>query len=272
MGTTDRFKSTSTPVRKVYYEKSRIRSASFDRHPSTAIHPRAALFLLRSIEIFRQLGLDEVMTRESASNFDLDAGMVVVEKLVGGKTLMSMQESDPKEVAKVNPCIRLWLTQNMFEPLLRNCAKDLGAEQSFSQDIVHYEQQAAGVIVVVQDLDTKQYKKYNTDYLVACDGNRSATREKEGIEWRGTEFWRTIYRSTSKLICDRTSAPGLSMESRTSTIPSSAQVSALKAVDNVSFSSLSGQRDEMASLPTRFPSVKPNNSFTMHPASTTRLT
>ncbi|KAF4552361.1 FAD-binding domain-containing protein 48 [Elsinoe fawcettii] len=162
-----------------------IKSASFDRHPSTAIHPRAALFLLKSIEIFRQLGLDETMTRESASNFDLDAGMIIVEKLVGGKTLMSMQESDPKEVAKVSPVQRLWLTQNMFEPLLREKAKDYGAEQFFGQTVVHYEEVEDGVIVVVQDLETKGYKKYKTKYLVASDGNRSATREKEGIEWRG---------------------------------------------------------------------------------------
>ncbi|TKX22759.1 FAD-binding domain-containing protein 24 [Elsinoe australis] len=162
-----------------------IKSASFDRHPSTAIHPRAALFLLKSIEIFRQLGLDEIMTKESASNFDLDAGMIIVEKLVGGKTLMSMQESDPNEVAKVSPVQRLWLTQNMFEPLLRQRAKDYGAEQFFGQTIVHYEEVEDGVIVVVQDTETKKLKKYKTNFLVASDGNRSATRAKEDIEWRG---------------------------------------------------------------------------------------
>ncbi|PNP73220.1 hypothetical protein FNYG_13445 [Fusarium nygamai] len=127
-----------------------IKSVSFDRHPSTAIHPRAALFLLRSVEIFRQLGLEDELRSESASNFDLDAGMIIVEKLVGGKVLASMQESDPAEVAKASPSRRLWLTQNMFEPLLRRRAK-----------------------------------KFKTKYLVSCDGNRSATRRKEGIEWQG---------------------------------------------------------------------------------------
>ncbi|SCV36754.1 related to phenol 2-monooxygenase [Fusarium fujikuroi] len=162
-----------------------IKSVSFDRHPSTAIHPRAALFLLRSVEIFRQLGLEDELRSESASNFDLDAGMIIVEKLVGGKVLASMQESDPAEVAKASPSRRLWLTQNMFEPLLRKRAKEFGAAQEFSETVVHYEELSDGVLVVVQNVQSKTYRKFKSKYLVSCDGNRSATRRKEGIEWQG---------------------------------------------------------------------------------------
>ncbi|CAI4220158.1 unnamed protein product [Parascedosporium putredinis] len=162
-----------------------IKSVSFDRHPSTAIHPRAALFLLRSVEIFRQLGLEDHLRENSALNFDLDAGMLIVEKLVGGKVIASLQESDPARVAEVTPSNRLWLTQNMFEPLLRASAQGSGATQEFKQAVVHYEEGDDGVLVVVQDLETGAYRKFKTQYLVACDGNRSATRAKEGIAWGG---------------------------------------------------------------------------------------
>ncbi|KAH7136762.1 FAD binding domain-containing protein [Dactylonectria estremocensis] len=162
-----------------------IKSVSFDRHPSTAIHPRAALFLLRSVEIYRQLGLEDHLRKNSALNFDLDAGMVVVEKLVGGKTLMNLQQSDPAQVAKVTPSQRLWLTQNMFEPLLRESAKAFGAIQEFSEAVVHYEEQKDGVVVVVQNVQSKKLRKLKAKYLVSCDGNRSATRRKEDIEWNG---------------------------------------------------------------------------------------
>ncbi|KAH8663231.1 FAD binding domain-containing protein [Ilyonectria robusta] len=162
-----------------------VKSLSLDRHPSTAIHPRAALFLLRTVEIFRQLGLEEHLLENSALNFDLDAGMVIIEKLVGGKVLHRMQESDPNEVAKVSPSKRLWLTQNMFEPLLRESAKTFGAVQEFSETVVHYEESDDDVVVVVQNVATKKYRKFKTSYLVSCDGNRSATRKKEGIKWDG---------------------------------------------------------------------------------------
>ncbi|KAG9659481.1 hypothetical protein KCU64_g3827, partial [Aureobasidium melanogenum] len=161
-----------------------IRSVSFDRHPSTAIHPRAALFLLRTVEVLRQLGLEELFIKESQSNFDLDAGMLVVEKLYKGKTIASFQESDPAEVAKVTPSVRLWLTQNMFEPLLRQRAFDYGAEQRFNQTVVHYEETVDRLLVVVKD-ETGMLRKYKTQYLVSSDGNRSATRKKEGIDWSG---------------------------------------------------------------------------------------
>ena len=166
-------------------DRKRIHSVSFDRHPSTAIHPRAALFLLRTVEILRQLGLEDKFIEESRSNFDLDAGMLVVEKLYKGKTLASFQESDPAEVAKVTPSVRLWLTQNMFEPLLRSEALNYGAEQRFGQSVVHYEKLSDGVIVVVEDNETGHIKKFKTKYLIASDGNRSATRKKEGIDWNG---------------------------------------------------------------------------------------
>lgn len=137
------------------------------------------------MEIFRQLRLEELFQKESAKNFDLDAGMIIVERLVAGKVIASIQESDPKEVAKVSPSVRLWLTQNMFESLLRQNAKDYGALQVFGETVVHYEEQADGVVVVVQNTETKAFKKYRADYLVACDGNRSATRAKENIECYG---------------------------------------------------------------------------------------
>ncbi|KAI8935507.1 hypothetical protein NX059_008078 [Plenodomus lindquistii] len=125
------------------------------------------------------------MQKESASQFDLDAGMVIVEQLVGGKVLATLQASDPSRVAQVTPSKRLWLTQNMFEPLLRDAAKDFGAEQEFSETVVHYEEIEDEVIVVVQNVHSKKYRKFKTNYLVACDGNRSAARKKEKIEWSG---------------------------------------------------------------------------------------
>lgn len=137
------------------------------------------------MEVFRQLGLDKEMNLASASNFDLDAGMLIVEQLVGGKVIARMQEADPTQTAKITPCKRLWLTQDMFEPLLRREAHRFGANQRFATRIVHYEEQDDGVIVIAQSTETGHYSKYKTQYLVACDGNRSATRRKENIEWNG---------------------------------------------------------------------------------------
>lgn len=131
--------------------------------------------------------MEEVAKAESGKEFDIDAGMLVVERLVGGKVIAQVQENDPAEVKEVTPCTSwLWITQAMFEPLLRSNAGKFDCTQLYGKLVVHYEEDANGVLVVVQDLKTKEYKKLRAQYLVACDGNRSSTRVKEGIMLRGS--------------------------------------------------------------------------------------
>ncbi|KAI1040721.1 hypothetical protein LB505_012618 [Fusarium chuoi] len=112
--------------------------------------------------------------------------MIIVEKLVGGKVLASMQESDPAEVAKASPSSRLWLTQNMFEPLLRKKAKDFGAAQEFSETVVHYEELSDGVLVVVQN------------FLAMEIGVRQG--EKRVSNGKAPGSWARVFLSTSKPI------------------------------------------------------------------------
>lgn len=163
----------------------RIKSISFDRHPPSDTHPRAAGLNYRTSEIQRQLDLEKLARDQSGKEFDIDAGMLVVEKLVGGKTLARVQDNDPKEVADVTPCTWLWITQAMFEPLLRANGPKFGCTQLWGQLVVHYEEDENGVLVVIQDLMTEELKKYRSKYLVACDGVRSSTRRKEGIGFDG---------------------------------------------------------------------------------------
>ena len=65
------------------------------------------------------MGLEQLARGQSAKEFDIDTGMLVVEKLVGGKTLSHPQENDPKRVADVTSSTWLWIIQATFEPLLR---------------------------------------------------------------------------------------------------------------------------------------------------------
>ncbi|KAJ4351121.1 uncharacterized protein N0V89_006460 [Didymosphaeria variabile] len=163
-----------------------IRSISFDRHPPSGTHPRAAGLNYRTVEILRQLGLEKEAQAESGKEFDIDAGMLIVEKLVGGKVIAQVQENNPAEVKDVTPCTSwLWITQAMFEPLLRANAGKFGCTQMYGKLVVHYEEDESGVLVVVQDTKSQEYRKYRAQYLVAADGNRSSTRIKEGIKLSG---------------------------------------------------------------------------------------
>ncbi|KIX09641.1 uncharacterized protein Z518_00722 [Rhinocladiella mackenziei CBS 650.93] len=88
----------------------------------SAIRQRAALFQLRTIEIFRQLGLEEAFREESKTVIDLDGGMLLTDVSYQGKELAIVQGSDPKKIAEISPCVRFWLTQDMYEPWVRERA------------------------------------------------------------------------------------------------------------------------------------------------------
>ncbi|UPX20210.1 uncharacterized protein EKO05_0010450 [Ascochyta rabiei] len=163
-----------------------IKSISFDSHAPSGTHPRAAGLNYRTVEILRQLGLDKLAQAESAKEFDVNAGMLVVEKIIGGKVIAQVQEKDAEIITEVTPGEGwLWITQAMFEPLLRANAGKFGCTQLYGRLVVHYEEDEDGVLVVVKDLNNQEYKKYRAKYLVACDGNRSSTRVKEGIKLSG---------------------------------------------------------------------------------------
>lgn len=148
-------------------------------------HPRAAGLNFRTIEIFRQIKLEEACLQANVNEFDIDAGMLVLDKLVGGNLLQTVQEHEPKRDADITPTKWFWITQPMLEPILHQYAPMTKFNTEFGKEIVHYDEQDDGVIVVVKDLATGEYKKYKTQYLVSCDGNRSHTRKKEGIKMRG---------------------------------------------------------------------------------------
>ena len=61
-----------------------VRSLAVEYHRSTAVHPRAAQTSQRTMEIFRQVGLEQIVRRNSEKQFVQDGGVVAVETLVGG--------------------------------------------------------------------------------------------------------------------------------------------------------------------------------------------
>jgi 2-polyprenyl-6-methoxyphenol hydroxylase-like FAD-dependent oxidoreductase len=60
-----------------------VESLTVERHPGTAIHPRAAMFNQRAIEIYRGLGLEQEIVDASRLEFEQDGAILSVESLGG---------------------------------------------------------------------------------------------------------------------------------------------------------------------------------------------
>jgi len=155
-----------------------------ESHPGTAIHPRAASFHQRTMEVFRSVGLQRDVEEAAAREFRQGGAIVAVESL-GGKELAYFYRSYNDGVEGLSPTDRLFITQVGLEPILRQRASDLGAEHLFGTDLVSFETRDDHIVSVIRPHGGGPEEVVISDYLVATDGAHSAVREQLGIPMTG---------------------------------------------------------------------------------------
>jgi putative polyketide hydroxylase len=161
-----------------------VPSLVVERHGGTAIHPRAAHFHLRTLEVFRAMGMEEDVRRKSEEQYDSDGGISAIESLAG-KEIAKYIPSLNAGVEAVSPTRRLFLTQEALEPILRAHALRLGAGLRYSTELVDFDQSNDGVVGITRSVETGDEERIHARYLVACDGWRSPVRERLGIRMEG---------------------------------------------------------------------------------------
>lgn len=158
-----------------------------ERHSGTAIHPRAASFHQRTMEIFRSLGIDKQVERAADLEFVQQGAIMAVETLAG-KELAYFQENYNSGVEHLSATPRLFITQIGLEPILRDRARQDGADIRFNTELVAFSEVDDGVHATIRDRADGSTQTVHADYLVAADGAHSPIREQLGIplEGRGT--------------------------------------------------------------------------------------
>jgi 2-polyprenyl-6-methoxyphenol hydroxylase-like FAD-dependent oxidoreductase len=161
-----------------------VKNLVVEKHRGTAIHPRAAMLHQRTIEIFREVGLSDAVSDAAALEFVQNGAIMAVEAL-GGRELVYFQKNVNEGVEDLSPEPRLFITQIGLEPILRDEAEKLGAENRFSTELVSFEQDDEGVRSVIRHRDTGEEELVHSQYLIAADGAHSTIREQLGIDVRG---------------------------------------------------------------------------------------
>ena len=171
-----------------------ISNLVMERHSSTAIHPRAASFHQRTMEIFRHAGVQPVVEAAAALDFEQNGAIVAVESLCG-KELQYFYKSWNEGVEDLSITPRVFITQVGLEPVLRKAAAEQGADHRFGAELMTLEQDADGVTAKIKSRDTGNVQSVRSQYLVAADGAHSTTREQLGIsmEGHGSSECITIY-------------------------------------------------------------------------------
>jgi putative polyketide hydroxylase len=152
-----------------------------ERRPGTSPQPKARRLHVRSLEIFREMGL-------AGRVHEAAAGLAGFQQMASGPSLPEAtlvpfafgppgQAHDP---AVMSPESAALISQDELEPRLRQWAAEAGADVRFGLPLVRFEQDAEGVTAHLGDGTTLR-----AAYLVAADGARSGVREALGIERRG---------------------------------------------------------------------------------------
>src|SRR5436853_1210728 len=143
-----------------------VRALTVEHHRGTAIHPRAAMITQRTMEVFRIVGIEQIVREQSERQFAQDGAIMAVETLAG-KELAWFIPNINEGVRDVSPTVRLFITQSLIEPMLKARALELGADLRFATEMVSFEQTADGVSAVLRHRDTGETETVHAKYLVA---------------------------------------------------------------------------------------------------------
>jgi 2-polyprenyl-6-methoxyphenol hydroxylase-like FAD-dependent oxidoreductase len=161
-----------------------VRHIVVERHRGTAIHPRAAAFHQRTLEIYRSAGVQAAVEQAAEREFVQNGAIMAVDAL-GGRELAWFYRSVNEGVEALSPARRLFITQIGLEPVLREQAAALGADLRYATEMTGFTQDEDGVTAVLRPRDGGEERRVRARYMIAADGAHSPVRRALGIPMAG---------------------------------------------------------------------------------------
>jgi 2-polyprenyl-6-methoxyphenol hydroxylase-like FAD-dependent oxidoreductase len=155
-----------------------------ERHPGTAIHPRAAHFSQRTIELFREAGVEDDVMEAAEREFVQNGAIMSVESLAGNELDWYFRNIN-EGFEDLSPSKRLFITQIGLEPILRRRAVELGASLRYGWELVSLEERNGESEAVLLDRERGEEHRLRARWVIAADGPRSGIRERLGIPMEG---------------------------------------------------------------------------------------
>jgi 2-polyprenyl-6-methoxyphenol hydroxylase-like FAD-dependent oxidoreductase len=179
-----------------------IRALAFERHLGTAIHPRAAQICQRTMEVFRTVGVEQIVRDRSDEQFVQDGAILAVESLAGAEIEHYIAILNAG-VTDISRCRRCFISQSLLEPLLKARVQELGSDLLFGTEMVSFEQDTDGVTAIVGDRNSG--KKTTVRAIHGRRRTGPAAMSASGWEstWRATAPFRRASRSISAPMASR---------------------------------------------------------------------
>ncbi|MEV4257718.1 FAD-dependent monooxygenase [Spirillospora sp. NPDC049652] len=167
-----------------------VRCLLVDKHPDVSPLGRARGINMRTMELYRPLGLEKALL-EAGRPFDSETGVVRCERLTG-EWHWILDHQTPRALPDLTPGVFGMADQSSVEPILIDAARERGAAIRFGAELLSADQDAEGVTARILDHASGARSTVRARYLIAADGYRSGIRRRLGIARPGpgvTEHW-----------------------------------------------------------------------------------
>lgn len=172
-----------------------VAAIAISRHSGTAPTPRAHVTNQRTMEVFRDLGIEgriqEVGWPLSFLRHNVMTTSLSGMELVRWKSYGSAPDR-LSDHAAASPCDGYNAPQHVMEPVLLAVARERGADVRFLNELVEIEQTADGVSARILERDGGAEYLIKAKYAIGADGARSRVAEQMGFEFKGQAGLRTM--------------------------------------------------------------------------------
>ncbi len=164
-----------------------VRSLLVERHPGTAILPKARGINARTMEMYRQTGIEQVI-RDAGLPTERTGFIVWTESLAGREIERRVPGRMAPANRNVSPMLNCLCAQDDLEPVLRRFAEaQAPAELRFNTEMTEFRQDADGVTATLTDRVAGAKTEVRAQYLIAADGAQSRVRRVVATEMIGRE-------------------------------------------------------------------------------------
>ncbi len=164
-----------------------VRSLLVERHAGTALTPKARSISARTMEVFRQCGIEAAV--RAASMAEEGVGLMIWTEALAGREIERRVPGPalPENMA-LTPVKNCFCAQDDFEPVIRRHAETAGpGELRFNTEMTSFEQGGNGVTGILADRTTGAETPFAARYLIAADGAQSRVRRALGATMTGEE-------------------------------------------------------------------------------------
>jgi putative polyketide hydroxylase len=169
-----------------------VSSLLIEKHSGTSLYPKARVLNARTMEVFRQCGLEEAVRQVSLPP-ESSGYAIWVHTLADGKEMQRRKviaAAPDESYDSLTPTPGCTSSQDVLEPLLLGAAQtkfpDSNPQIRFDNELTELRQDSQGVTATIVDHRSEQKQQVGAKYVIGADGAHSRVRELLGIGMVGS--------------------------------------------------------------------------------------